>query len=183
MIFRSGRARMLAVAGVLATFAIGAAVAMASRTKHKAATPFVACVQISPGEPGNRTLKLRSSQCRSNEQQITWPPAGSRGPAGPTGPIGPEGPRGPQGPKGISNSQTATPGVVNSVGDQYSSSDRATSTCPPGTTLLGGGAVASPNSAIQESQPSGANGWSAVAVKLTPGSSGFGVIVTAVCTE
>lgn len=177
------RARMLAVAGVLVTFAIGAAVAMASRTKQKAATPYVACIVINPGLSGNRTLKLRSSQCRSNEQQITWPPAGSRGAAGLTGPAGPKGPRGPQGPKGISNSQTATPGVVNSVGDQYSTSDRATSTCPPGTTLLGGGAVSSPNSAIEESQPYGANGWSALAIKLTPGSGAFGVIVTAVCTE
>jgi hypothetical protein len=46
------RARMLAVAGVLVTFAIGAAVAMASRTKKKAATPFVACIEINPGGPG-----------------------------------------------------------------------------------------------------------------------------------
>lgn len=139
---------MLAVAGVLATFTIGAAVAMASRTKKKAATPYVACIEINPGEPGNRTLKLRSTQCRSDEQQITWPPAGSRGPAGRTGPTGP---RGPQGPKGVSNSQDAKPQEANSVGDQYSTSTEATSTCPPGTALLGGGAVASPDSAIHES--------------------------------
>lgn len=82
----------------------------------------------------------------------------------------------------MSNSQDAKPQDANSVGDQYSTGTGATSTCPPGTALLGGGAVASPDSAIQESQQSGTNSWTAQSIKVTPGNGPFGVIVTAVCT-
>jgi hypothetical protein len=182
------RARIAAVAGVLAVFAIGAAVAMASRTasrtKARGGSPFVACIVILPPLPDiNRDLKLRTSNCRSYEQRIAWPPQGSRGPAGLRGPAGPAGPRGPEGPKGVTGSQEATPAAVNTAGDQFATSGEARSTCPPGTALLGGGAVASPGSAIEESQASGNDSWSAMAVRVQPGNGPIGVIVTAVCTK
>jgi hypothetical protein len=72
--------------------------------------------------------------------------------------------------------------TVSGTGGQFETSPQAAATCPPGTALLGGGAVAAPGDAIQSSQPNG-NGWVAQSVRLTPGTGVISVIVTAVCTS
>ena len=181
----SVRVRVMIVSGVVAALAITAAVAFAAGAKGKVgAQSLNACVVVNPGFQENRDLKLRMGQCQGGEQSIAWPPVGSRGPvgpAGPKGPVGPKGPSGPQGPKGVTQSQR-TVATQSGPGGQFDTSPQAVAQCPPGTALLGGGAVTPSGEAIQESQPDG-DGWSARSVKLTPGAGIVSVIVTAVCTK
>ncbi|MFE9566495.1 hypothetical protein ACFYM0_35985 [Streptomyces sp. NPDC006487] len=91
-------------------------------------------------------------------------PQGAPGAAGPQGPQGVPGPAGPVSTHEVGPLLGATP--TNTEGDSTS-----TATCPPGTTVTGGGyRLVSGTGTVRSSERDDANGWTVtVAASPTPG--------------
>lgn len=98
---RSGRFAAIVVMAI-----VGAAgVAYATTTVTKTATTTIQACEKSNGD-----IRIVSapSDCKAQEQLLTWNIEGQAGPAGPAGPAGAKGDTGPAGPKGDTGAAGAT---------------------------------------------------------------------------
>jgi hypothetical protein len=139
---------------------------------------------IKNGTVTGKDVKNRSLGPKKLSKKAIGSLSGQSGPAGPQGPKGDSGPKGDPGPQG-------DPGVSGYVEvNEYSAFDSnaeksATAYCPPGTKVIGGGAVVNPDSgpvALRTSIPiSGGDGWIARAYETSAYAGNWNVNVRAEC--
>ncbi len=163
----------VAVAGVstVATLALAGGVALAAGGIPGAGGVISACFDKTNG---NLRVVADLSLCRNSELPLTFNQTGQQGPQGIQGPPGPKGATGAtgaqgiqgiqgiQGPQGIQGLQ-GLPGLPGLAGYEIVSGTDAVG-CPPGKTVVGGGASAGffiVRQALIESQPLN-NGWEGI---------------------
>ncbi len=134
-----------------------------------------ACIELDGGPTTHRDLKLRAGPCQRAEKEIAWPPKGSTGPRGPQGEKGnpgEKGDKGEQGPPGSTSTQvvTGTPVPITIATSDFQQVYPAVqTTCPDGTTLVGGGYSLNPSTTsgvasihVAESGPVDSTTWQVI---------------------
>lgn len=111
----------------------------------------------------NGTVRL-NDLTSSTRRAVT---TGSQGPQGPTGPQGAQGPQGPAGSPGVSGRVVVENSQFTPADSGFPVEKTLTAQCPPGTTVLGGGASISDENSLADSflaasEPTaGDTGWTA----------------------
>jgi hypothetical protein len=112
--------------------------------------------------------------CKSQETVVDW------GITGPPGARGMPGPEGPPGPAGLAGLEVITESTV-----QNSDSPKSLKVdCPPGKSVIGGGARIAgqgPGQALTVSGPDGPTSWFVVAQEVVPNSNSWGLRADAFC--